>query len=323
MKNWKIISAAIASVVLLSAGIFALASPHEVKPVRVAYLPVMQSLPLFVAAERGMFEAEGLEVQLQRIESPNQIIDALVSGNVDAGAPSVAAGIAAIAELQKPGSLKIYSLTCGTLERLNDELLVAKNSSIASIAELKGKRLAHLPGVQFSSMAKKILLENGVQPSEVTLVELAVPNQLPALAGGSVDAVLTLEPTGTLGEFKNVSRILVRNPMVRFVADPWCGGAGVTSAKFLSERPAEAQAFVRVMRRAIADTLHDESARQYLVEYLQLPESVAREAPLPLMVSAQDADAGVVAAYQKFVDVFFELNVTSARPSVSGLLWRG
>lgn len=309
----------IAAVLLLQPGAF---QANEEKPViKVAYLPVLQSLPLFVAVEQGMFEREGLVIQMERIESPNQIIDALVSGKADAGAPSVAAGITAIVDVKNPGSLKVYSLTCGTLDRLNDELLVAKNSTINSISDLRGKRLGHMPGIQFSTVAKKILMENGVDPSDVTLVELPVPNQLPTLAAGGVDAVLTLEPTGTLGGQKNVSRILVRNPMVRYIADPWCGAAGVISAKFLKDHPREAETFVKIMREAINETYDNETTKTYLVKYLSLPESVAKEVPLPLMVSTKGLDQKIADAYQKFADVFYELNVTQAQPDVKRLFW--
>ena len=333
MENKKI---AVTLVVLIAAaGLIFLAAqewPSDAVPskavpqkekITVAYLPVMQSLPLFVAQERGMFAEEGLDVELVRIESPNQIIDALMSGKVDAAAPSAAAGISAIAEAKNPGSLKIYALICGDLEHLNDELLVAKSSSIEKIAGLRGKKIGIIPGVQFSTMAKKIMLENGVSPSEITLVELPVPNQLPALASGSVDAVLTLEPLSTLGSRKNISRLLVANPMVKFVSDPWCGAAGVVTAKFIAERPQDAKAFARVMARAMNVTESDPSARSYLVSYLALPQSVADDVPMPLMFAQEQVAPGVEQAYQRFADTFVELNVTQDRPNVSRLLdWK-
>ncbi|MBU0635591.1 ABC transporter substrate-binding protein [Candidatus Micrarchaeota archaeon] len=290
------------------------------EPIRVAYLPAVQSLPLFVAVEEGFFEEEDLVVELERIESPNQIIDALISGNVDAGAPSVAAGIVGIVETKNPGALKSYSLTCGTIGVLNDELVVAERSTISSIQDLKGKRLGHLPGVQFSTMAKKILLENNVSPNEVIFVELPMPNQLPSLSSGAVDAVLTLEPIGTIGNQKGTARVLVANPMVRFVADPWCGGAGVVSAHFINERPEEAQRFVKVMRKAIEKTNQDPEMRSYLVQYLNLPESIAVEVPLPLIISSQDLDEKTINAYQQFVDTFFELEVIDQKPDVRDIL---
>lgn len=319
-KKMVFIAAALAVMLVLAVFFLQNTAKTEDNPIKAAYLPATQSLPLFVAIENKMFEKEGLKVELVRLESPNQIIDSLIAGAVDAGAPSVASGITAIANLKKPNSIKIYALTCGTLQHLNDELLVSRNSSISSIKELDGKKLGIIPGIQFSTVAKKILKENGVEPSRVALIELPIPNQLAALESNSVDAVLTLEPTGTLGEKKGISRILVSSPMVKFVADPWCGGTGVVSAKFLNENPEKASAFIKVMRQAIVETQNNPQNRQYLVKYLDLPEAVAKEAPLPLTVSTENLEPEIEKAYQKFVDVFFEFGVITEKPNVADFL---
>jgi len=298
-KNILIAVVAVLVLVILAVSAVSVFSENkeEKTVIHVAYIPVVQSLPLFVAVEQGMFASEGLNVVIDRIESPNQLIDALVAGKIDAGAPSVASGITAIVDAKNPDTLRIYSLTCGTESVLNDELLVAKDSNISSIAQLKGKTLAHIPGVQFQVMAKKVLAENGVNPTDVTLVELAVPNQLTSLASGAVDAVLTLEPTATLGEFKGVSKLLVANPMVKYVADPWCGGAGVITTSFMKEHPAEAKAFIKVMERAIKQVDSNAATSEYLVSYLKLPSEVAKTTPTPIMVMSKDVDASMLNAY--------------------------
>jgi NitT/TauT family transport system substrate-binding protein len=315
-----IVGVVIVIAVALAAGALLMNTPQE-KPIVIhaAYLPAAQSLPLFVAVEQGMFADAGLDVQIERIESPNQIIDSLVSGKMDAGAPSVAAGITAIVEAKNPGALKIYSLTCGTIGVLNDELIVAKDSNIQTISDLKGKKLGHIPGVQFQTMAKKVLAVNGVNPADVTLVELAIPTQLTSIASGAVDAVLTLEPNSTLGDFKGVSRLLVANPMVKSVADPWCGAAGVVSAEFLKNHPIEAQKFIKVMDEAIAETDSNALTREYLVSYLKVPEAVAKSTPMPVMVTSKDVNSTFLDAYQKFVDVFEEYKVIDKAPDVRKL----
>jgi len=323
-KNMVLAVVAIVVLVVLAIAAMSVFGQHkEEKPlIHVAYLPAAQSLPLFVAVEQGMFAKEGLNVVVDRIESPNQIIDALVAGTEDAGAPSVASGIIAIVDAKNPDTLRIYSLTCGTEGILNDELLIAKDSNIISISDLKGKKLAHIPGVQFQVMAKKILAMNGVNPNDVTLVELAIPNQLTSLASGAVDAVLTLEPTATLGEFKGVSKLLVANPMVKYVADPWCGGAGVISTSFMKSYPIEAKAFIKVMSEAIKQTDTNSATREYLVSYLKLPSEVAKATPTPVMVLSSDANSTIINAYQKFVDVFVDYNVIKSAPDVSTILIR-
>ncbi len=326
MKFGKKVILGVAAIVLLAilavATVSVLGEHKEETIIHVAYLPAAQSLPLFVAVEQGLFEEEGLSVIVERIESPNQIIDALVSGKIDAGAPSVAAGITAIVNAKNPDSLRIYSLTCGTEGVLNDELLIAKDSNITSIQDLKGKTLAHIPGVQFQVMAKKVLAMNGVNPEDVTLVELAIPQQLTSLSAGAVDAVLTLEPTATLGEFKGVSKLLVANPMVKSVADPWCGAAGVVSTSFMKSHPAEAKAFIKVMDKAIKQVDTNSETKQYLVSYLTLPDAVAKKTPTPITVLSYDANSTFLDAYQKFVDTFVEYKVIPSTIDVSTMLIR-
>ncbi|MFA6064433.1 MAG: ABC transporter substrate-binding protein [archaeon] len=323
-KNVMIAVLAILVLVVLAVATLSVLGEHKEDKtvIHVAFLPAAQSLPLFVAVEQGMFAKEGLNVVVDRIESPNQIIDALVAGQEDAGAPSVASGITAIVDAKNPDTIRIYSLTCGTENILNDELIVTKDSNISSISELKGKKLAHIPGVQFQTMAKKVLAMNGVNPNEVTLVELAIPNQLTSLASGAVDAVLTLEPTSTLGEFKGVSKLLVANPLVKNVADPWCGGAGVITSSFMNAHPTEAKAFIKVMGEAIKETDSNVATREYLVKYLSLPEAVAKKTPTPLMVLSSDANESVISAYQKFVNVFVDYNVIKSAPDVRTILIR-
>ncbi len=300
------------------------ASTETLFTVKVGYLPVLNSLPLFVAADSGMFESEGMNVELVRFEAPPQIIDALIAGRIDAAAPSAATGIIALSEVKKPGAMKIFAFSCSTKGALSDELLVAKNSTISTIADLKGKKLGIIPGIQFITIAKKILMENGMQPSDVTLVEIPVPNQLAALQSGGVDAILTLEPTATIGGQKGISRVLVANPIVRYVAEPWCGGAGVISTRFLESKPTEARAFARIIDSAIEKTKSDPAgSRSSLARNLNLPEDVAQKVPFPEWVGTNYRDSGITAAYQKFVDVFFELNVTQSRVDVGRLLLEG
>lgn len=287
--------------------------------VKVGYLPVLNSLPLFVAVEQGMFEKEGMKVELFRFESPPQIIDALITGRIDAAAPSAASGIITLSDIKNPDSIKVFAFSCSTKDALSDELLVSKNSHINSINDLKGKKLGIIPGIQFMTVAKKILIKNGLQPSDVTLVEIPVPNQLAALQAGGVDALLTLEPTSTIGEQKNISKVLVANPMVKYVSDPWCGGAGAISTSFLKSKPNEARAFVKIIHEAVDETETNADSREYLVKYLSLPETIAQKVPFPDWVGKNYLDPKIAESYQEFADVFFELNVTQSKPDVSGL----
>src|SRR3989338_10155772 len=66
---------------------------EEEGSVKIGYLPAAQGLPLFLAQDNGMFEKEGINVELIKFDSPNLLVQALLSGELDIGAPSTAAGI--------------------------------------------------------------------------------------------------------------------------------------------------------------------------------------------------------------------------------------
>ncbi len=313
---------AIVLVAMLAVLLSGCAQPQNEEKVkmRVVYLPAVQSMPLFVAIEQNRFAEAGLDVEAVRMDAPNQIIDALISGKADAGAPSVASGIVALADTKNPDVLKIYAMSCGTPGVLNDELLVAKNSSITGIGDLEGKKIGMISGIQFKTVANRILEANGVSPADVTYVEIAAPNQLPALASGSIDAVLTLEPIGTVGGQKGISRVLVDNPMARYVSDPWCGGAGVVSTGFMDKHPEEAAEFIRIIKEADAEMRGNQSTRQYMVKYLSLTPEAAQQVPYAMFLDSAAMNAAQVGAYQKFADEFYMQNATDRRPDVRKLL---
>ncbi|WP_244409684.1 ABC transporter substrate-binding protein [Methylorubrum populi] len=111
----------------------ALAQARE--KVMIAWLPIMQTTAFYVAQEEKLFEKAGIEVEAVRFEAPNQIIDALVSGRAEVGAPGTAAGITVLAEVKFPGTFKVFGLQGGGIKigRINDGLIVASNSSIARV----------------------------------------------------------------------------------------------------------------------------------------------------------------------------------------------
>jgi ABC-type nitrate/sulfonate/bicarbonate transport system substrate-binding protein len=56
--------------------------------IKIGYMPIGMSLPTFVAAEKGLFEQEGLKVEITPFESSTLIIGALIAGRIDADCSS-------------------------------------------------------------------------------------------------------------------------------------------------------------------------------------------------------------------------------------------
>lgn len=316
----------VAAVVLTFSGAFATPQSHSSEPVRLGYLPVgPYALSLFTAIDKGYFADEGINVTITRMESPNQLVESLVSGRTDAGDTTIAAGITAIADDKQPGVLKVFALACGTTqsEHLVEELVVSPNSTVASFADLRGKKMAIIPSAQWSTISKFLFNRSGLAPGEASAEGIILGSQLPALSQGSVDAVLALEPAGSIAEGMGVGKIVERAPLARALGGYSCLGAGVVSAKFAAERPREAAAFVRAIRRAIADVNAGRADRRLMTKYLAVPPEVAAKTPLPVYEGDPAKSKEISQAYQRLLDMFYDYNATSTRVNAEGLYWRG
>jgi NitT/TauT family transport system substrate-binding protein len=328
MQNKTIIGLVIA--VLVVGGIWYFASnKQEVKlettKIKIAYLASSaQALPLYLSIDKGYFNDAGLEVEPVKFEAPNQIIDALIAGNVDFGSPSTAMGITAISQAKNPNTLKIFALNGGTApNNIDNVLLVKKDSTISTIQDLKGKKLGTLPGIQFRTIAQHILsTENLTVDKDVTIFELAIPLQLQALITGQIDAVLTLEPVKVIGKSQNAVKDLVIAPMDQYIADPWYGGGGVVSVKFSENNPNTTKKVIAVFDKAINEiNANPDLARQYLKNYTPLNDQQIKDMPLPIWKTYTDFKESDISALQKFFDIFAQYKVIENKVDARQLLY--
>ena len=96
--------------------------PIESEPVvRVGYLNVTASLPLFVAEDQGFFAADGIQYQALPFATSDQLVDEIVSDNLDI-AVEVSAVPVVVAERRAHGRLKIFAASSITRQAPFDAL---------------------------------------------------------------------------------------------------------------------------------------------------------------------------------------------------------
>jgi NitT/TauT family transport system substrate-binding protein len=278
--------------------------------VTAAWLPIMQTTAFYVALEEKLFEKAGITVDAVKFQSPNQIIESLVSGRADFGAPGAAAGITVLAEAQFPGSFKVFGLQGGGIkvDRINDGLIVANDSTIKSFADLKGKSLGHLPGVQWRTISRHMVRAAGLDPDkDVALKELAVGLQVPAVVNKTVDATLSLEPVGSIAVASKEAKRAMTNPVASVIADPFYSGVSVLTTKFMKERPAVARKVVAVLDEATKlANANFEKYRPIIAKYTPIPANQVHLVAQPYLRAWNELDATDLASYQALIDVFFK-----------------
>lgn len=296
------------------------ASAQAMEKVTASWLPIMQTTAYYVALEEKLFEKAGIEIVSVKFGNPNQIIDSLVSGQADFGPPGAAAGIAMLAEARYPGTFKIFGLQGGGIKvgLINDGLIVKNDSSIKTFADLKGKTIGTVPGVQWQTIARYIVRQNGLDPDkDVRVTAVSVPLQVPSVAAGSVDATLSLEPVGSIAEASGEAKRVMVNPVAQHIADPFYSGAAVLTTKFIKERPAVARKVVEVLDEATRMVNADfDKYRSILPKYTALQPQHVRLVAKPYLRGWKDLNETDLASYQAFVDVFHKEGVLKSKIDV-------
>jgi ABC-type nitrate/sulfonate/bicarbonate transport system substrate-binding protein len=241
----------VAAVILLIAWIVHLAPrPGRESPVvRVGYKKNSAYMNLFVAEEKGFFEAKGVTVETHEFEDTNVMLQALVTGQIDA-TPNSNLEAVCLLEAQAPGTMKVYLVAYWTERKPFSYLLVKKDSKVKAIEELSARKIGTLPGVSPHTWAVMIF-RNYFPVDEDKIVALSPNLQLQALTAGQVDALLTVPPLNVIGELKGVSRTIATGLECKHIMDPFPAAGAVISTSILRERPRTSARFVEAMNSAI------------------------------------------------------------------------
>jgi NitT/TauT family transport system substrate-binding protein len=307
--------ALVASLVFVSA-----AGAQKMEKVTASWLPIMQTAAYFVALEEKLFEKAGIEINSVRFENPNQIIDSLVANQADFGAPGAAAGISMLAESRYPGTFRVFGLQGGGIKvnLINDGLIVKNDSSIQSFKDLKGKSLGHLPGIQWRTISRYIVRQNGLDPDkDIRLQELAVGLQVPGVLSGAVDATLSLEPVGSIAVASKEAKRAMTNPVAMFIADPFYSGVSILTTKFIKERPAVARKVVEALDEATRLTMSNfEKYRVALPKYTAIKAEHLPIVAKPYLRGWKELNDTDLNSYQALVDVFHKEGVLKEKIDV-------
>jgi len=319
----RLLHAGIASAALLGLTRKSLGADDKIL---IGYWPIASGLPLYAALERGIFKEAGLQVEGAKFASAQQVAEAMISGRIHGSANGTASAALALAEITSPNLFKIVCSNPSNRKLVLDEFVVPKDSKVQSIAELAGKKVCSGPGIQNVTLAKIILEKNGIANPQVT--ELPIGQHVPALAAGQVDAAYTLEPTGTAGRLKGLTRVLEPGVIAKYVLGdpdaPWFGGSASVTTAFMKDRPEQAKKYVAAYAKAVDWVRKNpDEARKHMDGFTAIEEALAKEVPLSGFTLYNEFKPSDIEYFQKFFDVFTERKIFSKRLDVKSLLYTG
>jgi len=271
--------------------------------VKIGYLRLTISLPTFVAAEKALFEQEGVKVELVPFESGTLILDALMTGRIDANCCSAITGYWFAAQ-GAPDRFKIF-LVYGWTSRKNKTfaVIVKKDSSLKDLKDLKGKRVGTYPGASSIELARAII-RTQMDPEGVIFQEVPPTIVISALASGQIDAFFAPEPVGMIAISQGIGRHLVEEPLGLLGLEKGIATAGFGfSSQLLKENPGLAKKVKGIYYKAVELIDKDITVyRPLLTKYLGLPDWVAMNVPFSKWMKIETLNRE---ATQQFFDLLY------------------
>jgi sulfonate transport system substrate-binding protein len=217
-----------------------------------------------ILKQKGLLEKEfaknGIGIVWVQSAGSNKALEFLNAGSIDFGSTAGSAALVARINGNPIKSIYVYSRPEWTA------LVTTRDLRIASVADLKGKRVAVTRGTDPHIFLVRALLEAGLSEKDITPVLLQHADGKTALIRGDVDAWAGLDPMMAQAEIEDGARLFFRKPD----ANTW-GILNVREA-FLKEHP-------DVVRRVLANY---EEARKYAVaNYDELKKTVVAVTKLP------------------------------------------
>lgn len=297
--------------------------PEEKSPaadvVKVGYKKSVPSFPIFVGITKGFFLKQNIEVEPIVFESTNQMIEAIVRGDIDASAVG-SAEPALAAEAVSPGNFKFYGQVQWNKDNFLDYLLVKKDSLIISVPQLKGKKIGVAPGGA-SVVYTKLFLKNFFSPEEVTIEQLDPKVLVQALGAGSIDAIIGNEPLGAIAVQQGMAKVLLERPYTDYVPYlPEITGVGLIANTFIEQQPEVAKRFVAAMNESFAyGNANPDHVKAILPSCCGVSEVVAPLIPhLGLYSGSPSINQEVL---KKFADFLFEQKILEQKVKTGSLIY--
>ena len=217
-----------------------------------------------VLKQKGLLEKEfakdGIRIVWVQSAGSNKALEFLNAGSIDFGSTAGSAALVARINGNPIKSIYVYSRPEWTA------LVTTKDSKIATVADLRGKRVAVTRGTDPHIFLVRALLDAGLSEKDITPVLLQHADGKTALIRGDVDAWAGLDPMMAQAEIEDGAKLFFRRPD----ANTW--GILNVREQFLKDYP-------DVVRRVLA--VYEDARKYSLANYDELKKTFIAVTKLP------------------------------------------
>ena len=297
---------------LLGLVLAACATPAAPKaPIKVAVLPVLDSLPLYVAQSKGYFKAQGVEVELVAVASAPERDGLMQAGQIDGMLNEIVSTI-----LYNRDQVKIKNVRFARTATASTpvfRILAAKGAGIQTVADLKGVPVGVSEGTVIEYTTDRILQKAGLAAADIQKVAVPkIPDRMALLGSGELKAANLPDPAASLSISQGAVNVIDDTSYPEISTSVWS-----FSMTTLQKNPEAVRAFLAAVEQAVKDLNTDKTSwNDLLKQYNLMPVPLIGKFVIPdyptaaVPSEAQVADAadwlkgkGLVKTEVKYADM--------------------
>ncbi len=244
----KTVIAIVVFAVLLSAcGGAGAPAAKEDPTLKIAVLPILDALPMYVADAQGYFKDAGINVEFVPVASAAERDQLMQAGQGDGMINDLTSTVLYNKDGQKIAIVR-FARTASP-DQAQYSILASKDSGITQPADLKGVEIGISQGTVIEYLTQRLLENAGLTADEIKTTNVPkIPDRLQLLSEGKLKAATLPEPAATLAE---------QGGAVRVVDDRSLPSVGTSEISFgvntLKNKPETVKKFLAALEKATAD----------------------------------------------------------------------
>lgn len=251
-------------------------APAETVTLKIAVLPIIDTLPMYVAQQEGLFAKHGVNVEFVPVASAPERDQLLAAGQADG---TVNETLAVMLFNKDAVQMQVVRYALRPVEGYGHFFILASaQSGIAAPADLKGVEIGVSQGTVIEYVTERILQAEGLSADEIkTIAVPKIPDRMSLLASGELQAGVLPDPLASLAAAQGAVKIIDDSQYPQY-------GFSVLSFRkqVIDEHPDAVKAFLAAVEEA-SDLINLDPAKYNLVlsEQKLVPEPLIGKFAIP------------------------------------------
>ncbi len=266
----------VAAVWLLSAASGCAPARLEDNKLKIALIPVLDVIPVFIAEQNGYFAEQGIQVEGIPVKSAQERDVLMQTGQADGMLTDLISN--ALLNKERVRVKAVYTARRPYEGAPVFRILAGPRSAITRPADLRGVPIGISQNTVIEYLTDRMLQAEGLQPAEISKLEVsAIPVRFEQLMQGNIQAATLPDPLAQ-GAIAGGAR-----PVVDDSRYPNLSQSVLTfSTEALQKKPNTVKKFLIAWERAVRElNAHPEKYGDLLIEQGRVPESIQGSYKMP------------------------------------------